>query len=82
MPFNCTAEGSLTMHMEGLMQVAPSDLWSSVHRTLIDVASLMLLAIGLARIILHDLKSLKQDHKKSRPAQKSRRAQQRKSGTP
>jgi hypothetical protein len=40
------------------MLVLGPDFYSSIHRTLIDIASLLLLVIGLVRIALHDLKSL------------------------
>lgn len=48
------------------MIVAAPDFYPSIHRTLVDMASVMLLVIGLIRIILHDLKSLRKARHRNR----------------
>ena len=51
------------------MQLLSPDFYSSVHRTLVDIASLALLVIGLVRIILHDLTNLRRPR---RPRKRAR----------
>jgi hypothetical protein len=41
------------------MWIATLDFWAPVHRTVVDIASLALLLIGVARLILHDWEFLK-----------------------
>jgi hypothetical protein len=41
------------------MSCPSPDLYPSIHRTAVDIASLILLLIGLARLVLQDWKSLK-----------------------
>ncbi len=38
--------------------VLQSDVFQPIHRLLVDIASLVLLFIGLVRLILHDLRLL------------------------
>jgi hypothetical protein len=48
------------------MQLLTPDFYSSIHRTLVDIAALALLVIGLARIILHDWNTLERPRRKKR----------------
>jgi hypothetical protein len=49
------------------MQLLSPDFYSSIHRTIVDIAALALLVIGLARIILHDWRALERPRRKKRP---------------
>ena len=55
------------------MQFLTPDFYSSIHRTLVDIAALALLVLGLARIVLHDWKTLERPRRKKRaPFKKTR----------
>jgi hypothetical protein len=49
------------------MQLLTPDFYSSIHRTLVDIAALALLVISLARIILHDWNTLERPRRRKRP---------------
>jgi hypothetical protein len=51
------------------MQILSPDFYSSVHRTLVDIATLALMVIGLVRIILYDLTTLQ---RRCRPKKRAR----------
>lgn len=56
--------------LEDLMRLLTPDFYASIHRTLVDIAALTLLALGLARIVLHDWKTLERPRRKKRASLK------------
>ena len=46
------------------MQLYTPDFFSLIHRTLVDIAALVLLVIGLARLVLNDWKTLVRKRRK------------------